>query len=147
MSSSGKRRTESAESIDTYAGGVSEANSQGATPSPPLILPTESLVHTCPAPPSTGDDDQEQKARSKAPKHTSTTTNNNNTIITGGGLSNRELVIRCSRPFSFGVLPYSTEQLINASNTADLLKHQRESSQACINIDPYMMGIGGDDTW
>ena len=61
-------------------------------------------------------------------------------------LPNRELVIRCSRPFSFGVLPYSVEQLSQASTTAELLKLERESTQACINIDPYLMGIGGDDT-
>jgi hypothetical protein len=62
-------------------------------------------------------------------------------------LPNRELVIRCSRPFSFSVLPYSTEQLRTACNTADLLKYQRESAHAFVNIDPYLMGIGGDDTW
>lgn len=62
-------------------------------------------------------------------------------------LPNRELSIRCSRPFSFSALPYSTEQLRNASTTADLMKYQRESSHTSINIDPYVMGIGGDDTW
>lgn len=62
-------------------------------------------------------------------------------------LPNRELVVRCSRPFSFSVLPYTTEQLSAASNTADLLKLQQDCSQACINIDPFLMGVGGDDTW
>lgn len=69
------------------------------------------------------------------------------TILRKTDLPNRELVVRCSRPFSFSVLPYTTEQLSSASTTADLLKHDRESNQACINIDPYLMGIGGDDTW
>ena len=63
------------------------------------------------------------------------------------GLPLRELVVRCSRPFSFSAHPYSTDQMRKASNTADLLKYSRESSSFHLNIDPYLMGIGGDDTW
>mmetsp|Transcript_13788 Transcript_13788/g.22820 ORF Transcript_13788/g.22820 Transcript_13788/m.22820 type:complete len:1982 (+) Transcript_13788:151-6096(+) len=91
-------------------------------------------------------DKKDQKDRADGLESVSDFLFSDDTILRRTSLPDRELVIRCSRPFSFSILPCTTEQLSSASNSADLLKYERESNQACINIDPYLMGIGGDDT-
>lgn len=59
---------------------------------------------------------------------------------------NRQRVkIRSSQPFNFSAQPFTTEDLINAVNNVSLEKFPRPF--ACVNIDPFLMGLGGDDSW
>jgi len=55
------------------------------------------------------------------------------------------LRVDCDRNFCFSVQRHSTEDLTNATHTNTL--KASTSSHLAVNIDPYLMGVGGDDSW
>lgn len=80
------------------------------------------------------------------------------------------LTVRCSKPFNFSVQEYSSESLSIASHSTSLhrcstmgedvghILDDTNSKQLFaskkggieglfLNIDPFMMGVGGDDSW
>lgn len=50
-----------------------------------------------------------------------------------------------SNPFNFSAQSYTTEDLSLATHSTDLEYHPRPFTS--LNIDPFIMGIGGDDSW
>lgn len=134
-----RRNTGRRTNDDTRSRASSEYGGTGSSPSPSPITVSESNFASV-------DENQQSDFSAKNNSNSDAILGDDN-VTRQGLLPNRELVVRCSRPFSFSVLPCTTEELSNASNTADVLQYQRESKKACVNIDPYIMGIGGDDTW
>jgi hypothetical protein len=55
------------------------------------------------------------------------------------------LRISCSRRFNFSAQPHTTEDLARAMHTTDLTAHPR--GYLAVNVDPFLMGVGGDDSW
>jgi hypothetical protein len=55
------------------------------------------------------------------------------------------LRISCNRRFNFSAQLHTTEDLARAKHTTDLAAYPR--SFLAVNIDPYLMGVGGDDSW
>ena len=55
------------------------------------------------------------------------------------------LRISCSKPFNFSAQPYTTEDLSLVSNCC--LLHACPRGFSSLNIDPFLMGVGGDDSW
>ena len=99
---------------------------------------------------------EDARSCSASPSQDNIRSASNGQLISQGGIiedcmtnafSQRELVVRCSRPFSFSILNCSTEQLSNAMDTADLSKYKNEKGIASLNVDPFIMGVGGDDSW
>jgi hypothetical protein len=68
---------------------------------------------------------------------TSTTTSVENT-----GVSVR---ISSSKLFQFSAMPFTTEDLSLATHASIMEQHPR--SFTSLNIDPFLMGVGGDDSW
>jgi beta-galactosidase len=61
------------------------------------------------------------------------------------GLSTPCVRISGSKLFNFSVQPFTTEDLNQAKNQA-ILNHFPRPFYT-LNLDPYLMGVGGDDTW
>lgn len=55
------------------------------------------------------------------------------------------MVVRCCQPFHFSTLRHTIEDLSAAKHTYELENSERPF--VCLNIDPYIMGVGGDDSW
>jgi hypothetical protein len=55
------------------------------------------------------------------------------------------LRIASSRPFNFSAQPFTTEDLHFATHNTDLEYFPRSFN--CLNLDAYIMGLGGDDSW
>ena len=55
------------------------------------------------------------------------------------------MVVRCCQPFHFSALRHTIEDLSAAQHTYELENSARPF--VCLNIDPYIMGVGGDDSW
>lgn len=53
--------------------------------------------------------------------------------------------ISSSNKFNFSAMPYTTEDLIQAKHSSELESYPR--SFTSLNIDPFLMGVGGDDSW
>jgi beta-galactosidase len=56
-----------------------------------------------------------------------------------------KIQIRCNPLCTFSAQRYSTEDLATSLHTSELKTLIRDS--LCVNIDPYMMGLGSDDCW
>ena len=55
------------------------------------------------------------------------------------------VVVRCCQPFHFSTLRHTVEDLTAARHTYELDSSVRPF--VCLNVDPYIMGVGGDDSW
>jgi hypothetical protein len=57
--------------------------------------------------------------------------------------------VRCSKMFNFSVQEFSTESLARVTHSAELeaASSAKAPSGIWLNVDPYLMGIGGDDSW
>eukprot|EP00602_Paraphysomonas_sp_CaronLab_P009271 CAMPEP_0185036600 /NCGR_PEP_ID=MMETSP1103-20130426/29785_1 /TAXON_ID=36769 /ORGANISM="Paraphysomonas bandaiensis, Strain Caron Lab Isolate" /LENGTH=1507 /DNA_ID=CAMNT_0027574191 /DNA_START=159 /DNA_END=4679 /DNA_ORIENTATION=- len=53
--------------------------------------------------------------------------------------------ISCCRPFNFRAQPYFTEDVATAYDIRDV--NRCKNSFTCVNIDPYVMGVGSGDNW
>ncbi len=89
------------------------------------------------------------------------TTSNNNVTSSSGVSSNskchsgnalsssfnqpQSIRIDCSQRFNFSLQEYYTEDLLAAKHSTTLEAFPR--SFLSLNIDPYMMGVGGNDSW
>jgi hypothetical protein len=56
-----------------------------------------------------------------------------------------QIKISSSIPFNFSTQEYTTEDLENVSHSV-MLEHSARPF-VCLNLDPYLMGVGGDDSW
>lgn len=59
--------------------------------------------------------------------------------------SQRILKVQSSSEFNFSAMRYATEDLAAAMHINDVAMHPR--SYLAVNIDPFLMGVGGDDSW
>lgn len=53
--------------------------------------------------------------------------------------------ISATRPFNFSAQCFTTEDLALCRHNTFLQSQSREF--VCVNLDPYLMGLGGDDSW
>jgi beta-galactosidase len=53
--------------------------------------------------------------------------------------------ISSSIPINFSTQPYTTEDLSISNHSKELEYFPRPFTS--LNLDPYLMGIGGDDSW
>ena len=80
------------------------------------------------------------------------------------GCQRLALSVECSQPFCFSAQMHSTEKLQYANHFTELDNHDASTSfeskrdsdpldysssnnSLWVNIDPYLMGVGGDDSW
>ena len=59
--------------------------------------------------------------------------------------SQRVLKVHSKSDFNFSAMHYSTDDLASAMHINDVTAHPR--SYLAVNIDPFLMGVGGDDSW
>lgn len=57
----------------------------------------------------------------------------------------RHVRISSTSPFSFSLQPHTTEDLATITHSTSLSHSQRPF--LCLNLDPFLMGLGGDDSW
>lgn len=57
----------------------------------------------------------------------------------------RALRIQADRPFHFSAQRHTTEDLTLSTHINDLTAHPR--GFLAVNLDPHLMGVGGDDSW
>ena len=58
-----------------------------------------------------------------------------------------DIVICGEKPFSFSVSPYELETVSLVENASSLRSLDSRNSNYILNIDSYMMGVGGEDSW
>ena len=73
-------------------------------------------------------------------------TNTSNDISRRNGCS---FTVRCSKMFNFSVQEFSTETLARTTHSAELeaTRSTKAPTGVWLNVDPYLMGVGGDDSW